>query len=341
MNTSKNTLLLKFRQCGISLIELMIAMTLSLVLLGGVIQVFSASKASYRVQDGLSRLQENARFAMQYLTREVRMAGYAGCSNPNLIAPNSIVSTPPANVKFNPGDVVNGLNNTSVAGVKAGTDTLIVRYGSPNAISLSANMPTAADDLIIASNPDNLITGDYVLVTDCERSDLFKATSVSGSGSGPFTIQHKLPSNKTDQLSKIYRDDAAVMRFIFATYFINDSGRTDASGNTINSLFETTLTGTREIAEGIDDMQIVYGVDTGVGGTAADNAADQYLTAAGVGANWDKVVSARISLLVSTTSNASTQAEPYTDLQGNTQTPTDRRIRRTLTSTVSIRNRAP
>jgi type IV pilus assembly protein PilW len=63
------------RNTGLSLIELMVALTLGLLIVGAVIQVFVASRLTYNVNEGLGRVQENARFAMEFLQRDVRMAG--------------------------------------------------------------------------------------------------------------------------------------------------------------------------------------------------------------------------------------------------------------------------
>lgn len=63
------------RQQGMTLIELMIALVLGLFVIAGVIQVFMSGRASYRVQEGLGRLQESARFADYYLGRVLRNAG--------------------------------------------------------------------------------------------------------------------------------------------------------------------------------------------------------------------------------------------------------------------------
>jgi len=46
--------------------------------MAGVIQIFLSAKQAYRLQENLSRLQENGRFAMDFITKDVRMAGYAG-----------------------------------------------------------------------------------------------------------------------------------------------------------------------------------------------------------------------------------------------------------------------
>lgn len=66
---------------GLSLIELMIAMLIGSLLLVGVIQVFGGSREAYRLSEGLARVQENGRFAVDYLQRDIRMAGHFGCVN--------------------------------------------------------------------------------------------------------------------------------------------------------------------------------------------------------------------------------------------------------------------
>jgi len=66
---------------GMSLIEIMVALAIAGVLLLGLSQIFVGSKNVYRLQEGMSRVQENARFVLQYLESNVRMAGYLGCGN--------------------------------------------------------------------------------------------------------------------------------------------------------------------------------------------------------------------------------------------------------------------
>jgi type IV pilus assembly protein PilW len=66
---------------GLSLIEVMVALAISAILLFGLSQIFIGSKNVYRLQEGMSRVQENARYVLQYLESNVRMAGYMGCGN--------------------------------------------------------------------------------------------------------------------------------------------------------------------------------------------------------------------------------------------------------------------
>lgn len=61
---------------GFTLIELMVALVLALFLVGGVILMYSSSKAAFLDSEQLSRLQENIRFASDYMVRDVRNAGF-------------------------------------------------------------------------------------------------------------------------------------------------------------------------------------------------------------------------------------------------------------------------
>lgn len=64
------------KQRGLSLIELMIAMTVSLVLVAGVGTVYISSKRNYQTRDQLSMMDENARVALNALSKHLEHAGY-------------------------------------------------------------------------------------------------------------------------------------------------------------------------------------------------------------------------------------------------------------------------
>lgn len=64
---------------GFGLIELMVAMTIGVFLVLGVIQMFLAGRQSFIVQQESAALQENARFALSRISRDLRQAGMFGC----------------------------------------------------------------------------------------------------------------------------------------------------------------------------------------------------------------------------------------------------------------------
>lgn len=75
----RSTAPLRSRQAGISLIELMVALLIASLLTLGLIQIFGAARITSQMQEGLSRVQENGRFATNYMQRQLRMVGFMGC----------------------------------------------------------------------------------------------------------------------------------------------------------------------------------------------------------------------------------------------------------------------
>ncbi len=74
-------------QYGLTIVEFLIAITLSLLLLTGITQIFLANKATFNTTDSLSRVEENGRFAMEVLANSIRMAGYADPTKENVPPP--------------------------------------------------------------------------------------------------------------------------------------------------------------------------------------------------------------------------------------------------------------
>ncbi|WP_412852282.1 PilW family protein [Ectothiorhodospira shaposhnikovii] len=124
------------RETGLSLVELMVAMVIALIITAGIIQLFLGTQQTYRLQQQLSVIQENARFATDEISRDVRMAGFVGCLRPDNVNVN-IIASPAGSVVFNADQLLDGLDNvpagTTIGGraVTEGTDLLIMTGGRP------------------------------------------------------------------------------------------------------------------------------------------------------------------------------------------------------------------
>ncbi|MCU0755727.1 MAG: PilW family protein [Xanthomonadales bacterium] len=68
-------------QLGVSLIELLVALAIGALLLLGLAQVFQATNVSAQMGTALSRVQENGRFALDFMRADIRMAGHMGCTS--------------------------------------------------------------------------------------------------------------------------------------------------------------------------------------------------------------------------------------------------------------------
>jgi type IV pilus assembly protein PilW len=138
------------RHGGFSVIELMVAMVISLLLLGGVATIFVSSKGTYERVERLSRTQESGRFALDAIVRDIRSAGYMGCSRASTWANTLNGSTALAwdfadairGYEFQSGSTwapatPAGLTNIST-GATNGSDVLVLRV--PMAASTSATL---------------------------------------------------------------------------------------------------------------------------------------------------------------------------------------------------------
>jgi len=334
------------RRCrGLTLIELMVAMLLSLMLMGGVLTIFASTKTTSQLQSGLATVQENGRHALHLMVRDIRGAGFSGCAGIEPTIINIIANNPPSGISsFTGEEVIFGIDNITSGNVYnavPGTDVIRVRGAGDgiaglvgNTVPVNANIQTTKINTLFQAN-------DILMITDCEATDIFRASSVSN-GSGKTTVAHSNSHNNGNFLSRPYGKDAFLLKFRSNTYFIRDSGRVNAAGQPILSLFwrDDTLGPTAvdtELVDGIEDMQITYGVDTDGNGFV-----DRFVDAGVVqaGSLWPNVLAVQLSLLVSSVDNASNTPAPYTYV-GVSTTPVapDLRLRQEMTSSVAIRNR--
>ncbi len=89
------------------------------------------------------------------------------------------------------------------------------------------------------------------------------------------------------------------------------------------------------IADGIENMQFLYGLDT-----TDDGRVNRYVNANNVGAFWNSVLSVQVAILVSSTKDVKAQNEQitYTLLDQPVIAPNDKKQRAVFTTTVRIRN---
>jgi type IV pilus assembly protein PilW len=113
---------------GFSLIELMIAITISVFLIGGLLTLVQAMKRTTGTQNGLSQLQDNERFATDILSDVIQAAG--DYPNPTVSGlsgafPALTVTAQGQNIVFALGQTVTGVDT----GLPAGS-LVAVRYAT-------------------------------------------------------------------------------------------------------------------------------------------------------------------------------------------------------------------
>jgi type IV pilus assembly protein PilW len=349
MNMSNETTLSKQPGLnrGFSLVELMVALVITLILLAGIGQIFLSSKKSFTIQDSLGRMQENGRYAMETVAQDIRRAGFyggnaditkiddytpGGVSNGNKVAAEDGTCADANWARmldyriFGKDDNRTGYTCLPADAVHKG-DILVLRYAAPWEIGGVTTGPN-----YMADQPNQ-----YFL-----RSSLFAGQLFQGKDEGSLSVI-AAPAVRTSEL-------------VSHGYFIHDSPTVPdkcPTAGKVPSLYRMTLVNgaleSEEIAYGVDDFQVQYGVDTDdvticpAGGTKDDNSVDCFVDANAAGdAMWDKVIAARIWLLVRAECPETGYDNTTTyDMAGAGFTPTapDHYRRQLFTSTIRLRNR--
>jgi len=317
------------QQKGLTLVELMVAMVLGLVLMAGVIQIYISTNQTYRLTEAQSRIQENGRFALYLLTRDIRMADFWGCLTTAGSIQNHLGSTTGIY------DFSDGLTATNDTGLN-GSDTITLKGAFNSGIHLAQTMPTTSADLKV-SDDSGLLENEIVLLSDCLQGEIFQITNDPGTGgaAGKDEVVHNtsggghVPGNATKIFQKKYNLNASVYKLGVKDYFIG----TGVSGEP--SLFITESGVSSELVEGVENMQILYGVDTD-----GDFTPNYYVHAGLISAvDMEKIVSVKVSLLLHSMENNVTSNDLAVSYNGGTSAIANRRLGRVFSATINIRNR--
>ena len=141
---------------GFTLIEVMVSLMIGLFLLLGVTYVYVGSKQTYRSVSSMSRMQESGRLAFEYLTQDLRMAGYYGCATSSFKSNSDYGSC-------SAGKLVNTLKNPGNFG--SSFRNAVVGYEGQTAVS-SAPGTTSTFDRSLPTFP----TGSLSLTTGTGRA---------------------------------------------------------------------------------------------------------------------------------------------------------------------------
>jgi len=318
----------RHHESGLTLVEVMIAMLLSVILLGGVIQISSGTKASYRTNEAVAQLQENGRFATEILARDIRMGDFWGCAG-NVSKVTNNLNNVAGYIPFENG----GLGGTE-GGV--GPDTLVLRGGYDSGLQVEAPYGPLPSASIKVPVNNGLKQFDIVMISDCTSADVFQISNADPDTAGNLVHNSGVgspgnngPAGCTNCLSKIYAGDATVYRVQQITYNIAPG----SSGQP--ALFRNG----QELVDGIEDLQVLYGEDIDPPATAGSGSANYYVPADQV-SNMDNVVSIRFALVARSYENNVANGQTY-DVLGTSITSNDNRLRQVYTATVGIRNRLP
>jgi len=279
-------------EMGLSLIELLISMALGLVLMAGILQIFSASKRMFELTDDLSVIQEKGQLAIALLSENIRMADYWGGIESNAVqfgqtflsvSPGECSSqwlfkSDPALIGFEGSSSISGISTLPSACIENSdyvphSDLLLVRYaGSKRSIS--------------DAKIDNAKYKNRYFV----RSEL---------GSLAYVF---LGGNSKDALLKIPASPFANnMEFHADLFFLRPCShkRKGSCQDQLPTLMRLTLSGNRfvqqALIDGVEQLQFDYGVDT-----SGNRKVDNYISSPSIN-QWKDVISVQVTLVIRST----------------------------------------
>ncbi|HKM28004.1 MAG TPA: PilW family protein [Thiopseudomonas sp.] len=283
-------MIVKQRQAGLSLVELMIAMTLGILLMLGVTQVFLSSKATYVSNQQLSQIQESGRFAMEFLTRDIRNAGYKGqCID----SPRNHIATNVNDLWSRPEGAVWGWQSggsAPLAGISAQSNGLFIQFAAGGNESFdgvpanTAGEPEVKWGSTLLSSPVKM--GDIALIADGQGCDLFEIESISDNSivrKGNLHWSHNYTSSfellRLESLAYYVVDDEQGTPTLYRSHFNN----------------ELKMDETHVLVPGVRAMQFEYGV--GLDADFKRGVITKYVTAKDV-ENWEAVLAVRVTLTI-------------------------------------------
>lgn len=320
---------------GMTLIELMISIVIGLLILAGVFQMYLTSTVTQRSQEGMSRLQENARYIFALMERELSQVGYVGCFNfdserifNDLTAESGSGQLYDFNRPLEAGNN-SGYNNSDILtyryAVNGGRIPLIARSEGYQPLVVDSDHP----------NYSQLQQDKVVVVSDCSRATVLTITNTPDDSG---VIAHaKGSKNLTGDLGNSYgsgSDEVAggSVAYIYAAgsgahRFKIDTGaagvaagKACATEPSVCAFYKEVSGTSEELVAGVEDFQLEFGWKDGSGKMRITDATNSNLI------DWDNVDRIVVTVKLNTIDAIPTSA-------GNTI------VSKTFTKTIMLRNK--
>ena len=325
------------RVLGFTLVEMMVAMLLGLIVIGGVVSVFLAGQQTYRTNEALGDVEDGSRTAFELLARDLRNAGNTGCDTSSGRVGN--VVNPPDPWYANWNAALLGYDDASTDPALTGLST-----GKPVAKTSSVHViSTANSDITVSQTPSSdsasfkinaattqLATGDLIMICDFDHATILQITKYnndvnvvhdSGNNATPGNCSKGLgyPTDCSSATGNAYAfpPNSRIAMLTAAVWYI---GTNTLGGNSLYRLAATPsaagITPTpQEMVRNVTAMKISY----------LQSGTNKFDLAANM-TNWATVSAAQIKLTLQSTSQRvnATNSQPLT---------------RYFTSTTTVRNR--
>lgn len=337
-------------QRGMSLIEMMIAMTLSLIVIGAVSGVYLSTSRSYTQDELLARMQENARYALHVLAEDLSMGGYWG---PLLSGEN--INTTPRSCSSTPTDPeCIGLFAESLLSLDSDCGPGTISAGSNWAISIDVPLEvmttvssgsTASSTFSCIDSSEFASGSDILVVKRVDGTELASTRDSSDDEQELFVRTDGLDAmifEYDDDLNASEGPGISDWRYRANIYYIRnyflDAG--DGIPTLSRKILERDdmVTEGGGVAQGIEYFHVMFGIDDADDGDAIAN----FYTSSPTTAELDNVTSARIYVLARSVSPdpnyVNDKIYRLGDVTRDYSGAPDNFYRRVFTTTVTLRN---
>lgn len=273
------------KQSGFSLIELMIAVTLGLVLVGLVLPVFITNVQTFNFSKGVARTQESARAALGEVARHIRTVGFTGCNSRDIaivnLSGNAAYNLAPGLIGYErTADESIPLLDAGDVTLTSAADAITLKSLLGANVSVAAPIPIGAQQVSVNSG-HTVVAGDVIFIGDCEDGAI---VSVSNASATRLTLATALTNTRR------FGSSVAIYKVEVVTYFLATSQLHTNNRNAAPSSLWRKINGedAQELLVGIESLQLLYGLDTD-----GDGAANIFDTADALGSGTDHIAIVR------------------------------------------------
>jgi len=296
------------RQAGYSMLELLVAMTIGVLVLGSAIAMQVSNRGSFRATTSELEMKTSAKMAAEFIGTSLRGVGAMGCRTVDAFqgiqsanrqaetesAYNIVLNSTNTDIKyladanFNAGHEILGYEAIGSAWnpvpatelkldrMTPGSDAITLRggVGQTYVIANGRSYGQASYPLAVKAGTDIEVTaGNYAVASTCKNAEVFKVTGVGadGIGRGAGSGLNSNSQGVTTQRYGIGREDFAELRRVATTsYYIGNNLRgTPTLYRNIDGI-------SSPLVEGVEHMMLEYGIEDNA---VLRNVASRYLTA--------------------------------------------------------------
>lgn len=277
---------------GFSLIELMIAMVLGFIIIGGAVSVYLASKRSFTEVEQVRSLSENGRFALQLLGSSVRHVNFFGGANPADIRLDSSLGAVAGDCTgaasaYDTGNSIFAVRATSatvlgcITDAVPNTDVLVIKGVEPSPLyDANPDDPDAPRDGLISFPAGGWSNQQVYIVSNSEGGVL-----VDGADTPPGVLEG----------AEIALGVAWPYRL--QIYYIRNGSIPTLSRKILswdNGTASMSVQ-TQDLVQGVENMRLLFGFDSGNSGSVDTLANLTQVTSANA---WDQVTSLQAFVLL-------------------------------------------